>query len=107
MDVRLVDLAVLLYNLRRAASDPEIGFDDADRTLHEILEALNRRVEVKMDLVSSLMWAANMLHEQQKWDDVRGYTFEEFVKTLTAYTRTTFNKDYNLLEPDERRRRRV
>jgi hypothetical protein len=94
--VKLIDLAVLLYNVAKGAEDSEVGFEDAQRTIEELFLRLNKKIMVAPDLLESALWSSNLLNEQGKWTHPAGMTFDEWVKGIVGPD--TFNKTYSLIE---------
>lgn len=97
--VRLSELAVLLYNVAKADQDPEVGYEDAQRTLANLMTRLSKKVMVDPALLESCLWSSNLLNEQGKWSHPTGRSFDEWVRELAGGDK--FNKVYNLIERDE------
>lgn len=94
--VSLHDLAILLANLHRAVEDPLVGFEDADRTLTEMELQLRRYVPVRVEVIESALWAANLLSEKNSFFHPRNFTFDEFMSKMLPGK--TFDKIFNLVE---------
>lgn len=95
--VRIMELAVLLFSVNRAANDPDVGFEDAAQTADGITRRLNLWRLIDPDIIESALCAANMLNEQGKFIHPSGLTFEQFVdKVLRG--RGRFDTFYNLIE---------
>ncbi len=63
--LRLSDIVTLAINTNAAAMDPEIGFEDADRTLEDFWRQLNATpVAIRKTLVESALWSCTMLDEK-------------------------------------------
>lgn len=94
--VSLYDVAVLFANLHKAIHDPLVGFEDADRTLTEMELALRRYVPMRIDVIESALWAANLLNEKGDFFHPRGYAFDEFLAKLLPDR--SFDKVFNTVE---------
>lgn len=95
--VRLLELAVLLYNAHIAARDDDIGFEDANDTLDNITRRFNKWIFVDPALVDSLLWACNLLNEKKQFVHPRGLTFEQFIEKILK-GRGKYDTFYNLIE---------
>ena len=94
--VRLRDVVTLLHNLMAGALDEDVGHEDADKTIDDIVSPLNRKTPVTLAAIESCLWSCNMLDEKQKFWDSNGRTFDQFVKdVLSPYK---FDKIYNTIE---------
>lgn len=93
--VRLLDLAILLYNAYKANEQPDIGFQDINHTLDSISKKLNQRILLDPAQLESLLWCSNMLHEDEKWTHPTGLSFDEFLKRLTPDGK--FDRSYNIM----------
>lgn len=90
-------LAVLLYNVRKAMADPKIGFEDGERTIEGLCSQINKTVYIYRDAIESALWSSNMLHEGGKFWHPKGLTFNQFSKQVCP-KEMQFNKIYNLFE---------
>lgn len=80
--VRLLDLAVLLYNTYKANEIPEIGFQDTTETIDDITRRLNQKILVDPRHIEAMMWACNMLYEENKFVHPAGMDFMDFIKRV-------------------------
>jgi hypothetical protein len=95
--VRLLDIAVLLYGITRAAADEQIGFEDAQATMDQIIGQLcKKKVLVDPRVLESALWSCNLLDEKGAFWHPKDQTFEAFVKDLLGSDR--FNRIYNVIE---------
>lgn len=93
----LIHLAVMLHHVWKAENDPEVGWEDPQRTAKDMSRALNRKVFVDPAIIESAMWACNILNEQGKFEHPMGFTFDEWVGRIID-RRGRFDRDYNLIE---------
>lgn len=96
LKVNLYNLSILLYNLHKGNLDPDVGFEDADRTLKQLALALNKYVNIKIPLIESSLWSSNLLSEKGAFCHPEGKCFDDFVKEVVGRD-YTFDKDYNFL----------
>lgn len=94
--VRLLELATLLSALHQASNDPDVGFEDAQRTLDQITRFLNKKVYLPPDLIECGLWACNLLSERDRFRDAKGRSFEQFLKELLP--NANFDRFYNTVE---------
>jgi hypothetical protein len=94
--LKLFELAIIMMNVHLGAKDPEVGFEDADRTLEQLILSLNRIVPVDIALLESGLWSCNLLNERQRFWHPEGKSFDEFLSQLMGSDK--FNKYYNLVE---------
>lgn len=79
-EVSLLDLATLSFNIERAALNPQIGFEDYDKTKKELLRGLERHTEISTRDLESALWSCNLLNEKGLFFSPTALTFQEFVK---------------------------
>lgn len=98
MYMKLLNASVLLGNVVLASKDPDIGWEDANFTLHETVRKFHWRVFMEERLLTGCLWACNLLDEKGKFWHPGGLTFDQFLdKVLRG--RWDFDKFYNLLGP--------
>lgn len=97
--ISLLQAVVLLTNLALARRDKNVGFEDADRTYEEVVDALHqgRSITIKQDILESALWACNLLDEQGKFFHPASKRFDIFVRFLLS-SNEKFNKDLNYIE---------
>lgn len=97
--VNLFQAAVILSNLAIARKDKDVGFEDADRTYDEVIDAFTRggTVSVKQEVLESALWACNLLDERGKFFHPSGKSFDRFLKLLLS-RQERFNRDLNFIE---------
>lgn len=95
-EVELYDVAILLINVLDGARDKLVGFEDAHRTLEDMMASLSSKVRVRQDVLESALWSGNMRNEVKKWWHPKGYTFDVFTRKVLRGKK--FNFDYNFIE---------
>lgn len=80
--ISTIDVAILIVNLHFASRDPQIGFEDADRTLGDLIRDLKRYVPVRISVLESALWASNLNSEKKKFFHPTDQAFADFVKKL-------------------------
>lgn len=95
--VTLLDLSVLLYHLGLASRHAEVGYNDADESLLQVLGRLNVRVNLPQSTLEALLYASNLLDENQSFKHPMGVSFNEWVKRLVG-KEMKFHPFYNTLE---------
>ncbi len=98
--ISLLQAAVLLGNLELAKRNPDVGFEDADRTYEEVFKTFadGKYVMVSTDILESALWACNLLNEQEKFFHPSGRTFDNFLGLLINRDET-FDKEMNYIKP--------
>jgi hypothetical protein len=89
----------MLYHIHKAASDPEIGYIDAERRLTQISNDLVRKpAKIKQSLVESSLAFCNMMAEQGKFWHPLNKSVDEFIADVVRVTGKPyrFDKDYHL-----------
>lgn len=86
--IKLIDLVVLLSNTLKGSQRQDIGFEDADQSLHELLSNLNREVVVEKTDLESMLWSCGLLDEEKAFWHPRGYNFGNFVKLILGPSKT-------------------
>lgn len=94
MLIRAVDLVALLNSVMEANKDPDIGFEDANRTYERMVSALNFNITVPIDVIESALWSANLLNEKGKFTHLRDKSFDMMVSDITPKD-LIFSRDYN------------
>jgi hypothetical protein len=85
--VSLLDICVFLYHVHRGENDPEIGFEDIHNTVGTLRRRLHRKIMVDPAIIESCLWACSMAQEQGKFQDLKGRSFDEFVKDVVGRKR--------------------
>ena len=91
------EVSVLMYSLKKAASDQAIGYVDADKTYNQLSSELNRMVTLPQEVVESALYYCNMLQEKKAFKHPGGLTFDELLFKISRRNGVKFNKDYNWL----------
>jgi hypothetical protein len=99
----ILDVATLLFHVHRGAQHPEVGFEDAERTIERLTrELFNKRVIVGRDQLQSALWSCNLLDEQKEFWSPHGEQFDKFVHRLLTTNMPLqpiyFDKTYNLIK---------
>lgn len=95
--VSTIDLAILIANLHFASQDPQIGFEDADRTLTDLLKEMKRFVPIRLGVLESALWASNLSHEKGKFFHPTDEAFGTFVSKMLEPS-YRFDPVLNLIE---------
>lgn len=103
ISVSILDVAILLYNLHRAAADPEVGFQDTDRSLERLTwELEQRRYPISPEILASALWSCNMMDEVGEFTSFSDKSFEQFHKRVLRYQpHLRFDVEYNQILPKE------
>lgn len=103
--VRTLDVVTLLYNCLEASRLNDIGYQDAELFLSDILLELDKSgLRVNQKALESVLWSCNMMSEVGLFWDTKNRNFDTFIKELLARKhkpKYTFNKDYNWIERKE------
>lgn len=95
-----LDVTALLWNVVAASKNSEVGFEDANRTLKELLGDLNVTVRVSESAIESALWCANLLDERGQYVHPMGVPFESFAQKIAG--KEIFDKDYNYFRDRKR-----
>lgn len=98
IEVRLSDLAVILFNLMKGWRDRQIGSEDAMRTYYSIRNNIDLQTKIPVELMESALWTCTMLDERGKFEHPDQLSYEAFLKKLFFKTNKKLNKKYNYLE---------
>ncbi len=96
LKIKILDLAILLLNVHRAAQEPAIGFVDANQSLDTLTSKLDRTISIDRSLIESALWSSNMLDEDGKFWHPRDMSFEKWHKELLK--KEKYNRYYGVLE---------
>ena len=99
--IRVVDLAVLLYHLHKAANHKEVGNGETTLSINELNAHLNKKLTMPKYLIESCLWACNMLDEMDDFHHVNGLTFKQTVNRIKPRG-VVFNYTYNWFEEDDK-----
>lgn len=92
----VMDLTVLLYHIYRGAQHSEVGFEDADKTLVQLSNALQvRRAAIPREVLESALWSCNLLNEVDEFWHPKGLSFRDWVKHMLAPYNSEFDEFYN------------
>ncbi len=102
LPVSVLDLVVLLDNVYRGADHPEVGFEDANKTLPMLAKYLGRSHElVDEGSIESALWSCNLLDENGAFWHPTDKTFDQFVDRMLPNHR--FDKKFNLIIPKDKK----
>ena len=103
ISVRVFDLAVLMYNLKLAIADEDIGNQHIKYSDMEHMSHMNRRVVIRADFYESALWASNMLEEKGNFQHPDGLTLKDFITRSLNRQGYSFNRDFNWIEAKEKK----
>jgi hypothetical protein len=97
--LNLFDLLVLLHNVLEGAQDSEVGYEDAEYTLKQLVKKLSRRTyPVRRATLESALWSCNLMDEAGTFWHPEGMSFDDYCKkSLRDRLGVRFDKCYNLL----------
>lgn len=95
-EVKALDLMVLLYHAHRAATDPLIGYEDANTTIDELTRKLTFRNKFDVQHLESALWSCNLMDEKGQFWSPFGLSFKDWV--VKAFPGYSFDTTYNTLE---------
>lgn len=95
--ITLLDLSILLYHLGLSARHQNIGYNDADTSLLTLLGQLNKTIEISDVQMESLLYASNLMNEEEEWEHPMGLDFNTWLAKVLG-PGVSFNRVYNLLE---------
>lgn len=98
--VTALDVTALLFNVVAASKNHEVGFEDASRTLKELLGELNVTLKLSESTIESALWCANLLDEREEYVHPLGVTFESFAQKLAG--QEVFDRGYNYFRDRKR-----
>lgn len=94
--IKMSDIAVLLFNVKRGAQLEAVGFEDANRTIESLIRQLNRAMWVDRSILESCLWSCNLLNEKNKFWHPTDKSFDDFLKDLIG--NVNFDRFYNTIE---------
>ncbi len=97
-EVRLLDLAILLYNVHRAAEEAEVGFYHASESLDSLTKLLDKKAIVRIEDIEAALWSSNLLDEQGKFWHPQ-LKFKDWVRNLVG----KYNQFYCIVEEESRK----
>lgn len=100
LKLSLLDVVVLLYHVYRGSQVEEVGFEDCERTMEEIVKQLNRKtVYINKEVVESALWSTNLMNEIGKFWEPTDLEFNDFVERLVSLESAPIRFDdfFNLL----------
>jgi hypothetical protein len=96
LPVKLYDLCTLLHNIQEGAKHPDVGFEDATKTIEDVVARLNKKILLPPDLIESALWSCNLMNEEKAFWDFKGRDLDTFIKQVVVEGK--FNKLYNTIE---------
>lgn len=95
------ELVVLLYNLSVGNTMRDVGFEDAENELLDVIRGLDKPVHVNRKLVESALWSSNIMDENKLfWNPLRT-SFKNFVNKIATFNKLKFNHRYNFFEENK------
>lgn len=98
--VRLSDIVTFLLCVRTISKHRTLDLHDANQTVDQLMNKLDRKVLIGRDVLQSALYAASMLDEVGKFEHPLGLTFHEFVKGIVGRGKK-FDKKYHLIVEDK------
>lgn len=96
--VTVYQLVILLNNFCTAVADPNIGHNDTDKSIAEVLARYkSARINLTQRDLEDFLYCCNMLHEDGKFWHPTGESFDKF--TYDVARNFKFDKQYNRLIP--------
>lgn len=80
VDVDILDIAVLLWHVFRAAQTEEIGYNDVEMSLARLKKETNVTKRLSVSILEKLLYGANMMNEQGQFWHYDGIDFDTFLK---------------------------
>jgi hypothetical protein len=106
IQIRPLDLAILIQNILKGADHSEVGFEDPNHTVQSFVKQINEQV-VNVDLrdLESALWSSNLLNEIGEWQHPFGKNFEKWLKDDILGPELRFDSFYNTIEFRKERRK--
>ena len=100
VEMTIADVAVMLVNLVEASKDPNVGFEDANHSLQEIIRYFSTPITrwMEKNKLESILWACNMRAERKQFWHPHGAQFETW---LTRMRFQDFDRRYNFFTDTE------
>lgn len=96
LSITLEDALVLIYHLQMGNGLPDVGYEDTEILLNEILAELNKSIYIKVDTLERALWSTNMMRERGFFWHPKGRSFNDFIaRMLPNFLR--FDRKYNLI----------
>jgi endonuclease III len=84
-NIWLSEVAVIMVNVIMAAREKDISWEDANKTLYQWFDKIDRQVDLNEDDIESGLWACNLLDEKNKFIHyIPGKTFKRFLRDLLS-----------------------
>lgn len=97
----ILDLTVMLYNVFKAADHRQVGFEDANRTLQDLITAFSAEISADTELLESAMWSCNLLDEKDEFWHPLNHSFKEFAGKFEGQANVEFDRKYNYFKKKE------
>lgn len=94
--IYLLDFVTLINSLVAGYNDNDIGNGDLVSNWDSVQKSLNRAVTLDPSFIENCVWAANMLDEKNKFKDIKGRTFTQFVTDLIG-NKASYDRNYGLI----------
>ena len=100
----LLDITTLLYNVYRGAQTPEIGFEDCDLSMKDMVRDFGGRTtkaHIPRRTLESALWSCSQMNDNGQFWSPTGETFKQLIERIeqTAIdgAAVKFDERYNLL----------
>lgn len=101
-NVNAADFAVLLHSLCKACLDKDIGFNHATTDLTGWFNSLAPfGVTLNDAFIEDMLYAANLLQEQEKFQHPLGKSFDDLLKAILKRSEV-FDRDTNTIQEGKR-----
>jgi hypothetical protein len=96
VDLSVLDAGVLLMNVYLAAKNQNVGYEDINRSLDNLVRQFiaGGTVPLRTDVFESAAWSANLLSERNEFWHPRDYSFDRFMDGCLQKGQK-FDKVYN------------
>lgn len=101
LNISLMDIMVLLYHIKVGESVPDVGYEDAERPIEEILEELKRQSTVRHKTLERALWSCNLMDEAGLFWHPEGITFKDMLRRVVPVD-YRFDREYNLIVRKEK-----
>ncbi len=100
----LLDITTLLYNVYRGAQTPEVGYEDCEITMKEMVKDFGGRTtkaQIPRRTLESALWSCAQMNDINQFWSPKGESFKQLVERIeqTAIdgAAVKFDERYNLL----------
>jgi len=97
VQITIFDLAVLLWHVFHAAQTSEVGYNDTEVPMKDLLAESRRICDVRVETLERLLYSANALDELGKFWHYEGKSFDEFIKGIGI----KYDRNYGWIKDDK------